>query len=114
VRDKLEEGMQNLQGESDNRWSRTLKEEAKNIELNMSVSLGDVNISVEDLMAMKKGDILPIEMPKQVSVRAEDIALMRGKLGQSHDKKAVKIEEILRHPAYQEPSVRNIKEWLNE
>lgn len=114
VRDKLEEGMQNLQGESDNRWSRTLKEEAKNIELDISVNLTEINISVEDLMAMKKGDILPIEMPKQVTVRAEDIALMRGKLGQSQDKKAVKIEEVLHHPAYQEPAVKNIKEWMNE
>ncbi|WP_321276220.1 flagellar motor switch protein FliM [Thiomicrorhabdus indica] len=114
VRDKLEEGMSNLQGESDNRWSRTLKEEAKNIELDLSVNLAEVNISVEDLMAMKKGDILPIEMPKQVSLKIEDIAIMRGKLGQSQDKKAVKIEEILHHPAYQEPAVKNIKEWLNE
>ncbi|WP_130537772.1 flagellar motor switch protein FliM [Thiomicrorhabdus indica] len=114
VRDKLEEGMSNLQGESDNRWSRTLKEEAKNIELDVSVNLAEVNISVEDLMAMKKGDILPIEMPKQVSLKIEDIAIMRGKLGQSQDKKAVKIEEILHHPAYQEPAVKNIKEWLNE
>jgi flagellar motor switch protein FliM len=38
VRDKLEEGMQNLQGESDNRWSKTLREESKNIEITLSVA----------------------------------------------------------------------------
>lgn len=114
VRDKLEEGMQNLQGESDNRWSRTLKEEAKNIEVDLSVNLLDVVMSFDDLMKMKTGDIIPIEMPEQVSIKAEDIAIMRGKLGRSKDKKAVKVEQILHHPAYQDRTVENVKEWYGE
>jgi flagellar motor switch protein FliM len=114
VRDKLEEGMQNLQGESDNRWSKTLKEEAKNIEIDLSVNLAELQMNVEDLMKMEKGDIIPLEMPKTVTVKAEDIAIMRGKLGESHNKKAVKIEQVLRHPAYQERTIENVKEWYDE
>ncbi|MBF6058371.1 MULTISPECIES: flagellar motor switch protein FliM [Thiomicrorhabdus] len=111
IRDKLEEGLQNLQGESDNRWSRTLKEEAKNIEINLSVNLLEIEMSMEDLMEMKTGDIIPIEMPEKVTVKAEDIAFVRGKLGESHNKKAVKIEEILHHPAYAERANESVKEW---
>ncbi|BBP45548.1 flagellar motor switch protein FliM [Thiosulfatimonas sediminis] len=114
VRDKLEEGMQNLQGESDNRWSRTLKEEAKNIEIDLSVNLLDIVMNVEELLEMKPGDIIPIEMPEQVTVKAEDIAILRGKLGRSRDKKAVKVEKILHHPAYQERTIENVKEWYSE
>ncbi len=114
VRDKLEEGVQNLQGESDNRWSRTLKEEAKNIEIGLSVNLTELHMSMDDLMKMKKGDIIPLEMPKQVTIQAEGISIMRGSLGESNQKKAVKIEEILHHPAYQERTVENVKEWYNE
>lgn len=114
IRDKLEEGMQNLQGESDNRWSRTLKEEAKNIEIGLSANLLELQMSMDDLVKMEKGDIIPIEMPKQVTVKAEGIAIMRGKLGESHNKKAIKIENILHHPAYQERRVDNVKEWYDE
>ncbi|MDG6777642.1 flagellar motor switch protein FliM [Thiomicrorhabdus sp. zzn3] len=114
IRDKLEEGMQNLQGESDNRWSRTLKEEAKNIEIGLSANLLELQMSMDDLVKMEKGDIIPIEMPKQVTVKAEGIAIMRGKLGESHNKKAIKIESILHHPAYQERRVDNVKEWYDE
>ncbi|MDX1795622.1 MAG: flagellar motor switch protein FliM [Hydrogenovibrio sp.] len=114
VRDKLEEGMSNLQGESDNRWSRTLKEEAKNIEVEVSVSLAELQMNMDDLMKMEKGDIIPIEMPEQVAVKAEGIAFVRGKLGESNDRKAVKVEEILRHPAYQEKMIENVKEWYDE
>lgn len=114
VRDKLEEGMQNLQGESDNRWSKTLREESKNIEITLSVTLAELLVSMSDLVKMEKGDIIPIEMPKQVTVKAEDIAIVRGKLGISNDKKSVKIEEILHHPAYQERMIDNVKDWYNE
>jgi len=114
VRDKLEEGMSNLQGESDNRWSRTLKEEAKNIEVDLSVDLLELQMNMDDLMKMEKGDIIPIEMPEQVTVRAEGVGIVRGKVGESNDRKAVKIEEILRHPAYQERMIENVKEWYNE
>lgn len=114
VRDKLEEGMSNLQGESDNRWSRTLKEETKNIEVDISVSLAELKLNMDDLMKMEKGDIIPIEMPERVAVKAEGIAFAKGKLGESNDKKAVKVEEILHHPAYSEKMIDNVKEWYDE
>ena len=114
VRDKLEEGMQNLQGESDNRWSRTLKEEAKNIEIQLSANLTEMSMSVDDLLKMEKGDIIPLDMPKSVTVKAENIAVMRGKLGESNDKKAIKVEKVLHHPAYPERTIDNVKEWYDE
>lgn len=114
VRDKLEEGMQNLQGETDNRWSRTLREESKNIEVTVSADLAEVQMYMNDLLKMEKGDIIPFEMPKLVTLRAEDIALARGKVGVSNDKKAIKIEQILHHPAYHERMVDNVKDWYNE
>lgn len=114
VRDKLEEGMSNLQGESDNRWSRTLREETKSIEIELTVNLAELQMQVEDLMQMEKGDIIPFEMPEQVTVKAEGIGIAKGKLGESQDKKAVKLKEILRHPAYQERMIDNTKDWYDE
>jgi len=114
IRDKLEEGVQNLQGESDNRWSRTLKEEAKNIEIDLVAELPSVSLSMDDIMHMKPGDIIPIDKPETILVRTGEIPLFHGKLGVSSHKKAVKIEEILRHPAYPDKPVENTKDWNNE
>lgn len=114
VRDKLEEGMQNLQGEGDNRWSKTLREESRNIEVTVSASLAEITMDMNDLLRMEKGDIIPIEMPKLVTLKAEDIALARGKIGISNDRKALKIEEVLHHPAYHERVIDNVKDWYNE
>lgn len=114
IRDKLEEGMQNLQGESDNRWSRTLKEEAKNIEVELVAYLPSISLSMEDIMHMEAGDIIPIDKPEKVMVRTGEIPLFHGKLGVSNNKKAVKIDKILRHPAYPDKPVENAKDWNNE
>ena len=114
VRDKLEEGMSNLQGESDNRWSRTLREEAKNIEVELTVNLAELQMQVDDLLKMEKGDIIPIEMPDLVTLKAEGIGIAKGKMGQSQDKKAIKLKQILKHPAYQEKMIDNTKDWFDE
>jgi len=114
IRDKLEEGVQNLQGESDNRWSRTFKEEVKNVEIELVADLPGISLSMEDIMHMEAGDIIPIDKPEIVRVRTGEIPLFNGKLGISKNKKAVKIEEIIRHPAYPEKPIENTKDWSNE
>ncbi|WP_044408998.1 flagellar motor switch protein FliM [Thiomicrospira microaerophila] len=114
VREKLEEGMQNLQGDGDTHWSKTLREEAKNIEVSMSVSLTEITMMMQDILQMEKGDIIPIEMPKQVSLKVEDIPIARGKVGVSNNKKAIKLQEIVHHPAYTDRIIDNTRDWFNE
>jgi flagellar motor switch protein FliM len=106
IRDKLEEGLQNLQGDSDNRWSRTMRDEVKNIEITLSSTLAELPMEVEDLLKLKEGDILPFDMPDLVTLMAEDVPIARGKLGISdRNKKAIQIKEVIHHPAYREPPV---------
>lgn len=114
VRDKLEEAMQSLKGEVDNRWSKTLKDEVKEVKVGVTANLAEVNLSMADVMNMEVGDIIPFDMPHKVTLLAEDIAFARGKLGQREDKKAIQINEILRHPAYKEKAVENVKDWFND
>ncbi len=114
IRDKLEEGVQNLQGESDNRWSRTLKEEAKNIEIELVAELPSISLNMDDIMKMEAGDIIPIDKPEVITIRTGEIPLYQGKLGVSKNKKAVKVEKIFRHPAYPDKPIEDTKEWSDE
>ncbi|MCH9742479.1 MAG: flagellar motor switch protein FliM, partial [Proteobacteria bacterium] len=72
IRDVLEEGMRSLQGEGDKRWNKTLRDEAKDIEVALSAELAQVHMSMEDLLAMEVGDVIPIEMPSLIPVKVED------------------------------------------
>jgi flagellar motor switch protein FliM len=105
IRDVLEEGMRSLQGEGDKRWNKTLRDEAKGIEVLLSAELGRVNMSMEDLLAMEVGDIIPIDMPALVPIKVEDIAIAHGRLGDFEGKKAVQIMDFTQHPAYRDREV---------
>ncbi|MCI4411423.1 MAG: flagellar motor switch protein FliM [Thiotrichales bacterium] len=105
IRDVLEEGMRSLQGEGDKRWNKTLRDEAKDIEVALSAELAQVHMSMEDLLAMEVGDVIPIEMPSLIPVKVEDIVIGHGRLGDFEGKKAVQLMDFTRHPAYRDREV---------
>jgi flagellar motor switch protein FliM len=105
IRDVLEEGMRSLQGEGDKRWNKTLRDEAKDIEVALSAELAQVHMSMEDLLAMEVGDVIPIEMPSLIPVKVEDIVIGHGRLGDFEGKKAVQLMDFTQHPAYRDREV---------
>jgi flagellar motor switch protein FliM len=105
IRDILEEGMRSLQGEGDKRWNKTLRDEAQEIEVSLSAELAQVHMSMEDLLAMEVGDIIPIEMPALVPVKVESITVAHGRLGDFEGKKAVQLMDFTQHPAYRDREV---------
>lgn len=105
IRDILEEGMRSLQGEGDKRWNKTLRDEAQGIEVSLSAELAQVHMSMEDLLAMEVGDIIPIEMPTLVPVKVEAITFGHGRLGDFEGKKAVQLMDFTQHPAYRDREV---------
>ena len=105
IRDVLEEGMRSLQGEGDKRWNKTLRDESQEIEVAISAELAQVKMSMEDLLAMEVGDIIPIEMPSLVPFKVEGITIGHGRLGDFEGKKAVQMMDFTRHPAYRDREI---------
>ena len=75
----------------------SLREEIKLAEVDLSCNLTEVELSLQEVLNLKEGDILPITMPEMVTLRAEDIPVLRGKVGESKGSKAVKIIESIDH-----------------
>lgn len=105
IRDVLEEGMRSLQGEGDKKWNRTLRDEAKEIPITLSAELAQVHLTVEDMLAMEVGDVIPIEMPSLVPIKAENIVVGHGRLGDFEGKKAIQIMDFTKHPAYRDREI---------
>ncbi|MDN5871207.1 MAG: flagellar motor switch protein FliM [Nitrococcus sp.] len=101
IRDVLNAGVQSDRNDVDQRWVRSLREEMKTASVGLSCRLTEASISLQDLMQLKAGDIIPIEMPETVSLCAEEVPLLRGRLGQSGGNVAVKITELIRAPQHQ-------------
>ena len=98
MREILDAGVQSDRTDTDERWLVALREEVKTAEIKLESSLTDVELTLRDIMKMKPGDVIPIEMPELVSVRAEGIPVFRGSLGISDENWAIKIVNQVERP----------------
>lgn len=93
IRDLLDAGVQSDRSETDDRWRVAIREEMKGAPIELTSVLAETNISMRDLMNLKAGDVIPIEFPELVTLRAEDIPVFRGRFGVSQGNRAIKITE---------------------
>lgn len=94
IRSILDAGVQSDLSEVDDRWSVLLKEELMHAKVNMSVLFAEKELKVSDLINLQVGDIIPIDMPKQVILMTEDMPLMRGQYGEHMGNAAIKIDDV--------------------
>jgi len=97
IRDLLDAGIASDVADKDERWVISLREEINLAEVNLACNLTEVRMSLSNVLKLKKGDILPIAMPELITIRAEDIPILRGKLGEYKGNKALKIVEVVEH-----------------
>lgn len=101
IRDILNAGVQSDRNDVDQRWVSSLREEMTTASVALSCRLTEANISLRELMRLRPGDIIPIEMPERVTLRAEGVPVLRGRPGQSGGYVAVKITEQIQAPQQQ-------------
>ena len=95
IRTVLDAGVQSDHGDVDERWAILLKEELMHAKINMQAIFVEKQLSVSDLINFKAGDIIPIDLPEQVMVLAEEMPIIRGQFGEHQGNAAVKVEEIV-------------------
>jgi flagellar motor switch protein FliM len=96
VRDKLAEGLKTVSPESRQRWNKSLRTQLENAQLELTSVFVETEITLRELLQMKPGDVLPIEMPKTALLRAGPRPLLRGKFGRSRGYNAVSVLEAVK------------------
>ena len=95
IRTVLDAGVQSDRGDVDKRWAILLREELLHAKVSIQSVFTRKKLKVSDLLNFKVGDIIPIEMPDQVMLLAENMPIMRGQYGVHQGNAAVKIEDIV-------------------
>ncbi|WP_299016163.1 flagellar motor switch protein FliM [uncultured Photobacterium sp.] len=98
IRELLDAGVQSDKMDTDVRWSKALRDEIMDVPVNIRAKLMDVDLSLRDLMELRPGDVIPIDMPEATTVFVEDLPSYRAKMGKSGDNVALKITEKLKRP----------------
>ncbi|MFQ5643764.1 MAG: flagellar motor switch protein FliM [Thiogranum sp.] len=91
IRELLDAGVQSDRSDRDERWTRTIREEMKEAQVNLSTTLVETSLSLRDINELKAGDVIPIDLPDLVTIEAEDTPVFRGKFGIHNGSRAVKI-----------------------
>jgi flagellar motor switch protein FliM len=80
-------------GEVDGRWQESLKKEVMRAKVMLNSTLVEKVMLINDVMHLKKGDVIPIEMVDKVVLKAEGVPVFFGKVGISDGNYAVQLLE---------------------
>lgn len=93
VRELLDAGVQSDVDDKDDRWGKALEQDVQDIDVKLSVNVANRKIPLREVLKFKAGDIIPIEMPEFVTVRANGVPTFKGKLGVSNERYSVQMQE---------------------
>ena len=97
IREQLDTGLQSDRSGVDRRWLNALQEEIPFAKVEISSTLTEATLTVQQLLEMRPGDIIPVNLPETVILNVEDIPIFRGKFGVSYGVNAIKIAVIVNH-----------------
>lgn len=95
MREVFDAGVQSDRNDDDGRWRVSLREELEDAEVQLTTVIGRSEVTLEQLLNFKPGDIVSCDFDGKVTVYAEDIPILRGTFGISRGQQAVKIEDAL-------------------
>ncbi len=78
-------------GEVDGRWQESLRAEIMRSEVTLNSKLIEKEMTISEVIELKKGDVIPIEMPETVLLEVENVPVFKGKLGLSDGNYAIEI-----------------------
>lgn len=98
IREILDAGVQSDRNDVDDRWARALREEMKTAKVKLHSTLARAQITLRDLMYLKAGDVIPIDMPEQVVLEAEEVPVFYATYGVCEGHAAVRIDGKIQAP----------------
>jgi flagellar motor switch protein FliM len=79
--------------EVDENWYDSLYREVMRVGVPVNSILIEKNMSIRSVLSLKKGDVIPIDMPDFVSLDAAHVPIFTGKVGISDGNYAVQITD---------------------
>jgi len=100
IRELLDTGMQTDQVDVNHRWSNSLKDELFHAPVEVDCTMCNVKLTLAEVLDLNEGDVIPIDMPELVTVRAAETPIFRGTLGTSNGKNSVQFVTPFFRPDY--------------
>jgi flagellar motor switch protein FliM len=95
IRDLIYSPIPGDHAEPDRRWARTLSRQVQAAEVNLVAQLGHATVQLKDLVNVKPGDVLPIEIPETIQATVDGVPVLECKYGVLNGQYALRVERLL-------------------
>ncbi len=93
IREMLDAGLQSDSDDRDDRWVNSLREDIMTAKVKLECDLIRDRISLRDVMGLKEGDVIPVEMLEEHQIKVNGVPLFKTQVGQSNGNLALKVLE---------------------
>jgi flagellar motor switch protein FliM len=91
IRETLDAGLQTDADDVDDRWVKSLREDIMGATVNIGCKVVEKDISLRDVVMLKKGDVIPVDMPEKLILKANGVPVFNAKLGTSKGNLALQV-----------------------
>ena len=95
IRDLLSSSMQGEQMEADDRWLRLMAQQVQAAEVDLVADLGRASMTLRQVMDMKVGDIIPLQIPKTITAAISGVPVLECLYGEHKGQYAVKVQRVI-------------------
>ena len=95
VRDLLYSSMQGDHLEVDKRWLRLLAQQVQAAEVELKAVLGHSRVTFNQILKMKPGDVLGIDIPDSLTATVDGVPVMECRYGVFNGQYALRVEKML-------------------
>jgi flagellar motor switch protein FliM len=95
IRDMLSSSLQGEALEVDKRWVGRLSKQVQAAEVTLLVNLAHAQVTLDQILNMRVGDVIPLDIPEFVTASVDGVPLMECRYGVSNGQYALRMEKML-------------------
>jgi flagellar motor switch protein FliM len=104
VKDLLTSSLQAENLEVDKRWIRLMRQQIQMAEVEIVADLGTTSISLRDIVNMKVGDVIPLEIPQSIEAKVDGVPVMECAYGKFNGQYTLRVEKLLSNSLNEQPT----------
>ncbi|MDF2641139.1 MAG: flagellar motor switch protein FliM [Pseudomonas sp.] len=93
IREMLDAGFQSDLDDQDERWINALKEDVLDVSVPLTTTVAQRQLPLRDILHMRPGDVIPVELPESLIMRANGVPSFKVKLGSHKGNLALQVIE---------------------
>ena len=95
IKDLLTSALQAENLEVDKRWIRLMRQQVQMAEVEIVADLGTAPVSLRDIVDMKVGDIIPLDIPETIEAKVDGVPVMECAYGKFNGQYTLRVEKLL-------------------